>query len=148
RHTRFSRDWSSDVCSSDLYRPLLTGLGIYAAWWVMKRFGRGHDGLNVPDVQLAVARRGGDIPTRPALARTTASAITLGAGGSAGSEGPVAVLGSTIGSFLGRAFRFDAGRVRVLVAAGAAAGLSAAFHAPPPGAVLPPRAILRSSPAP
>src|SRR5690606_20626764 len=66
-----------------LYRPLLTGLGIYAAWWVMKRFGRGHDGLNVPDVQLAVARRAGHIPTRPALARTTASAITLGAGGSA-----------------------------------------------------------------
>src|SRR5690606_39852045 len=23
RHTRFSRDWSSDVCSSDLYQPLL-----------------------------------------------------------------------------------------------------------------------------
>src|SRR5690606_40082462 len=24
RHTRFSRDWSSDVCSSDLHRPLPT----------------------------------------------------------------------------------------------------------------------------
>ena len=117
-----------------LYRPLLTAVGMYTAWWVMRRLGRGHEGLNVPDVQLAVARRGGYIPTRPALARTTASAITLGAGGSAGSEGPVAVLGSTIGSFLGRAFRFDAGRVRVLVAAGAAAGISAAFNAPLAGA--------------
>ena len=117
-----------------VYRPLLTGLGFYTAWLVMARLGRGHDGLNVPDVQLAVARRGGDIPTRPALARTAASAITIGAGGSAGSEGPVAVLGSTIGSFLGRAFRFEAGRVRVLVAAGAAAGISAAFNAPLAGA--------------
>src|SRR5690606_26959867 len=26
RHTRFSRDWSSDVCSSDLHRYLVTGL--------------------------------------------------------------------------------------------------------------------------
>lgn len=116
------------------YRPLLTAAGFAAAWWVMRRFGRRRDGLNVPDVQLAVARRGGDIPTRPALARTSASAITLGSGGSAGSEGPVAVLGSTIGSLLGRAFRFDASRTRILVGAGAAAGISAAFNAPLAGA--------------
>jgi CIC family chloride channel protein len=73
-------------------------------------------------VQLAVARRDGVIPTRPALARTAASAVTLGGGGSAGSEGPVAVLGATVGSFLGQLFRFGAARVRIMVAAGAAAG--------------------------
>src|SRR5690606_17149629 len=76
----------------------------------------------------------GCIRTRLSRARTAASGITRGAGGSAGSEGPVGVLGPTIGSFLGRAFRFDAGRVRVLVAAGAAAGISAAFNAPLAGA--------------
>lgn len=116
------------------YRPLLTGAGIAAAWWFMERFGRGLPGLNVPDVQLAVARRGGDIPAGPALARTAASAITLGGGGSAGSEGPVAVLGSALASFLGRLFHFDARRVKTLVAAGAAAGISAAFNAPLAGA--------------
>src|SRR5690606_26856139 len=68
------------------------------------------------------------------LARTAASAVTLGAGGSAGSEGPVAVLGAALGSFLGQLFRFGAARVRVLVAAGAAAGISAAFNAPLAGA--------------
>ena len=36
-----------------------------------------------------------------------ASAVTIGGGGSAGSEGPVAVLGSAVGSALGRTFRFD-----------------------------------------
>jgi CIC family chloride channel protein len=118
-----------------VWRPLLTAGGLAFAFWVMRRFARGReDGLNIPDVQLAVARRGGFIPLGPALARTAASAITLGSGGSAGSEGPVAVLGSTLGSWLARTFRFNAERVRVLVAAGAAAGISAAFNAPLAGA--------------
>ncbi|HEX6939973.1 MAG TPA: chloride channel protein [Longimicrobiales bacterium] len=117
-----------------LYRPLLTAAAFALAWWLMKSLGRGHQGLNVPDVQLAIARRGGIIPARPALVRTAASAVTLGGGGSAGSEGPVAVLGSAIGSLLGRAFRFDASRVKILVGAGAAAGISAAFNAPLTGA--------------
>ena len=116
------------------YRPILTAAGMLAAWWLMRRLGRGHDGMNVPDIQLSVARRGGDIPPRPAIARTVASAVTLGAGGSAGSEGPVAVLGSAIGSLLGRLFHFDPERVKVLVGAGAAAGISAAFNAPLAGA--------------
>ncbi|HEX6106074.1 MAG TPA: chloride channel protein, partial [Gemmatimonadales bacterium] len=116
------------------YRPLLTGLGLLAAWAVMRGPGRGHEGLNIPDVQRAVAREGGRIPQRPALARTAASAITLGTGGAAGSEGPVAVLGAAIGSFLGRAFRSDPARTKILVAAGAAAGISAAFNAPLAGA--------------
>ncbi|HET7457725.1 MAG TPA: hypothetical protein VFJ74_08715, partial [Gemmatimonadaceae bacterium] len=36
------------------YRPIVTGAGLALAWWVMHRIGRGHDGINVPDVQLAV----------------------------------------------------------------------------------------------
>ena len=100
----------------------------------MRGPGRGHEGLNIPDVQRAVAREGGRLPARPALARTAASAVTLGSGGAAGSEGPVAVLGAALASFLGSAFRFDPARTKVLVAAGAAAGISAAFNAPLAGA--------------
>jgi len=117
-----------------VHRPVLTALGLGAAWWIMRRLGRGHDGMNVADVQATVAKRGGNIPPRPALARTAASAVTLGAGGSAGSEGPVAVLGSAVGAFLARAFRMSHSRVRVLVGAGAAAAISAAFNAPLAGA--------------
>jgi CIC family chloride channel protein len=116
------------------YRPLLTAVGMTIAYLIMRALGRGHDGLNVPDVQRAVAREGGRLPLQPTLARTAASAVTLGSGGAAGSEGPVAVLGAALASFLGRAFRFDPARTKIMVAAGAAAGISAAFNAPMAGA--------------
>lgn len=116
------------------YRPVITASGVALAWWFMKYVGRGHDGLNVPDVQLAVVRRGGFIPLRPALARTAASALTIGSGGSAGSEGPVVVFGSALGSLGGRLFGFSPDRMRVLVGAGAGAAISAAFNAPMAGA--------------
>ncbi len=116
------------------YRPVITGLGFAAAYWIMHRLGQGNEGMNVPDVQLAVVKRGGFIPTRPALARTAASAVTIGSGGSAGSEGPVVVLGALIGSWLGRRFRFEPGRVRVLVGCATGAAISAAFNAPLAGA--------------
>lgn len=116
------------------FRPVVTGAAFALASWVMRVIGRDHEGMNVPDIQAAVAHRGGRITPRPALGRTLASAVTIGGGGSAGSEGPVVVIGAMLGSWLGRMFRFKANRLRVLVACGAAAGISAAFNAPLAGA--------------
>lgn len=115
-------------------RPLITATAMVAAWWIMRRFAPGEEGLNVADVQRRVVRAGGQVPARAALARTAAAAATLGGGASAGSEGPVAVLGAAAGSMLSRAFHFGADRTRLLVAAGAAAAISAAFNAPLTGA--------------
>lgn len=116
------------------FRPIVTAITFAAAAWTMRVIGRGHDGLNVPDIQAAVEHRGGRIAPRPALGRTLASAITIGGGGSAGAEGPVVVIGSTLGSWLGRMFRFKPSRLRVLVACGAAGAIAAAFNAPLAGA--------------
>lgn len=117
-----------------LYRPAASALAMAAAAAIWRRVGAGDDGLTVPDVQLAVVRRGGRLPFGKAAGRTLASVITIGGGGSAGSEGPVAVLGAALSSRLSRAFRFTESRMRVLVGAGAAAGISAAFNAPLAGA--------------
>jgi CIC family chloride channel protein len=122
-----------DLLANALYRPLLTAAGLWTAWLIVRRL-RLPEGQTVPDVQLAVAKRGGDVPLRPVAGRTLAAAVTLGAGGSAGSEGPVAVLGSALGSTLGKLFRFEARHRKILVGCGAAAGIAGAFGAPFAGA--------------
>lgn len=113
--------------------PLITAAGLFVAWAMVRRAGL-PDGQNVPDVQRAVAKRGGQVPGRPVVIRTLASALTLGSGGSAGSEGPVAVLGAATGSAIGRAFKLRARWVKILVGCGAAAGIAGAFNAPFAGA--------------
>jgi CIC family chloride channel protein len=125
--------------------PLFTGGALALAAWIMRRFGDGYDGLNVPDVSHAVARRGGRLPARQSLAKSVASAVTIGGGGSAGSEGPVAVLGAAVASLFSRPLRLRPERIRVLVGAGSAAGISATFGAPLAGAFFALEEILKSS---
>lgn len=59
-----------------------------------------------------------------------ASSITLGFGGSAGSEGPIAYTGAAIGSNLGRLFGLNSRQMVVMMACGAGAGIAAIFKSP------------------
>ncbi|WP_290452639.1 chloride channel protein, partial [Duncaniella muris] len=59
-----------------------------------------------------------------------ASTITLGFGGSAGSEGPIAYAGAAIGSNLGRVMRFSPRMMMVIVGCGAGAGIAGIFKSP------------------
>lgn len=87
-------------------------------------------GHGVPEVMEAVAVRGGRIRGRVAVVKTIASALTIGSGGSAGREGPIVQVGSTLGSKAGQILRMSEARIRLLVACGAAGGIAAAFNAP------------------
>lgn len=64
-----------------------------------------------------------------------ASTITLGFGGSAGAEGPIAYTGAAIGSNIGQMFRLSPRLLMILVGCGAGAGISGIFRAPLGGAL-------------
>jgi len=107
--------------------PLLGGLLVGPIVYKYASEAKGH---GVPEVMNAVARLGGIIRPRVAAAKTIASAICIGSGGSAGREGPIVQIGSAIGSTIGQMFRMSGDRVKILVGCGAAAGISSVFNAP------------------
>lgn len=76
------------------------------------------------------------IRTRVSFVKLIASAILIGTGGSAGREGPIAHIGASIGSAMGRFFHLNSQEQRLALIAGMAAGISAIFRAPLGGAIL------------
>jgi len=89
--------------------------------------------------------RGAKVPGRTIFTRGLASAITLGTGGSAGQEGPIAQIGGAIGSQFGQAFKVSGDRLKILVACGVSAGVAATFNAPIAGVFFAQEIVLLSS---
>lgn len=119
-------------------------LGLLVVAWLTRRFAPEARGTGVPEVIAAVARQDGVIRPQIALIKTIASGITIGTGGSVGREGPIVQIGSSLGSTAGQIFRLSARNIKVLVAAGAAAGISATFSAPLAGVIFASEIILGS----
>ncbi len=93
----------------------------------------------------AFHHRGGHIRKRVPLIKIVASAITIGTGGSAGKEGPIAQIGAGFGSFLAAVLKLRARDRRILVLAGAAGGIGAIFHAPLGAALFAPEVLYRET---
>jgi CIC family chloride channel protein len=105
-------------------------LGALVAGPIIYRLAIEAKGHGVPEVMEAVVLHGGRIRSRVAVIKALASAVTIGTGGSAGREGPIAQIGASLGSTAAGLLRMSEQRTRTLVAAGAAAGIAAAFNAP------------------
>lgn len=123
-----------------VFAPVIGGLLVGPIVYMFASEARGH---GVPEVMMAVETQSGRIRHRVAFAKSVASAITIGSGGSAGREGPVVQIASSVGSTIGQVFRLSDENIRVLVAAGAAGGISAIFNAPIAGVFFALEVILR-----
>jgi CIC family chloride channel protein len=146
------RDYSAVGHASN---PVLPGLGV---WFVVlapvlggliygplvSRFAPEARGHGVPEVMLAVNQLGGRMRPQVPIVKSLASALCIGSGGSVGREGPIVQIGSALGSVLGQFVRVTESQLRLLVACGAAAGISATFNAPIAGVFFALELILRN----
>ena len=123
--------------------PVVGGL-LYGP--LIHRFAREARGHGVPEVMIAVAENGGRIRPQVAIVKALASALCIGLGGSVGREGPIVQIGSALASSLGQIVHMSESRMRILVACGAAAGISATFNAPITGVFFGFELILREFP--
>ncbi len=102
---------------------LLTGLLVH----LVASDAKGH---GVPQVMESLIKRGGVMRLRTGIAKALASILTVGSGGSGGTEGPIVQIGAVAGSFVGQNMRVDRQLLMTLVGCGSAAGISSIFNAP------------------
>ena len=113
--------------------PVIGGLLVGA----MARFGssaiRGH---GIPEAMEQVLLNESKIPPRITFLKPISSAIAIGTGGPFGAEGPIIATGGALGSLIGQLLKVTGGERKVLLAAGAAAGMAAVFGSPIAAVVL------------
>lgn len=131
----FYHRWSSEAALPQ---------GNHLGWWVilipvcgailiglMARFGsekiRGH---GIPEALEAILLSRSRIQLKVALLKPISAAISIGTGGPFGAEGPIIMTGGAFGSLFAQRFHHSASERKTLLAAGAAAGMSAIFVTP------------------
>ncbi|MDX1387030.1 MAG: chloride channel protein, partial [bacterium] len=115
-----------------LVLPAVGGLlvGLLTKYW-----GKEAKGTGVDTLLDSFHNHSGQMRRRTPFLKFTASTLTLSTGGSAGKEGPMALIGAGIGSLVGRWVKMGARAKRTLLLAGSAGGLGAIFRAPLGGAI-------------
>jgi len=94
---------------------------------------RGH---GIPESMEAILTKQSRVLPRTAIAKPISAALAIGSGAPFGAEGPIIVTGGSIGSLLGQVIKVSPSERKILLAAGAAAGMSATFGAPLASVVL------------
>jgi chloride channel protein, CIC family len=115
--------------------PIIAGFGGLLVGLITTKFSPESEGHGTDAVIDAYHRRGGNIRARVPLVKGISSAITLGSGGSGGTEGPAGQIAAGFGSIIGKLFKLDEDEKRIAVAAGLGAGIGSIFKVPLGGAV-------------
>ncbi|HEY3619311.1 MAG TPA: chloride channel protein [Candidatus Sulfotelmatobacter sp.] len=113
--------------------PIIGGLvvGVMAKYGSSKIKGHG-----IPEAMEAVLTKRSRIEPKVAILKPISAAIAIGTGGPFGAEGPIIQTGGAIGSLVGQVLHTTAVERKVLLACGAAAGMSATFNTPIAGVIL------------
>ena len=130
-YQRFSFAFSAPTTAHVGWWVLLIPVGGGLIVGLMARYGsemiRGH---GIPEAMASALFHESKIPPRVAILKPLSAAVSIGTGCPFGAEGPIIATGAALGSIVGQVITVTKERRRVLLAAGAAAGMSATFGAP------------------
>lgn len=105
-------------------------LGIVLTTSIVLSVFKGQDRKGIGAILHEIARNSSIVSSVKMYSQIIQSAVTVGLGGSAGLESPIAVTGSAIGSNFAQTYKLDYRERTLLLAAGATAGIASAFNAP------------------
>jgi H+/Cl- antiporter ClcA len=118
-----SHHWGAWVILVPVAGGLVVGL--------MARYGsRAIRGHGIPEAMEQVLTNQSRIPARMTFLKPLSAAVAIGTGGPFGAEGPIIATGGALGSLVGQVLETTAAERKTLLAAGAAAGMSATFGSP------------------
>jgi CIC family chloride channel protein len=120
-------------------------LGILLSVLCTRLFLKGDLGRGLPNLLRDVHEHDSVVPVHKTWSQVVTSIFTMGTGGSAGLEAPLAITGAAIGSNTARWLRFGHAERTLLLASGAAAGVAAIFNAPIAGTVFALEVLLASN---
>lgn len=111
-------------------------IGIFLSVLFVRKFLRGKKlEHGITPIIYSISRKSSRIDFHNIYSQIVTSALTVGFGGSSGLEAPIAYSGSAIGSNIGRFFGLSYKEITMLLACGAAAGISGAFNSPVAGMI-------------
>ncbi|HEY9046899.1 MAG TPA: chloride channel protein [Ohtaekwangia sp.] len=105
-------------------------IGLALTVLYVKRFLHGNFKKGSAEIVYAITKKSSVLPSSQMYSHLITSALTVGFGGSTGLESPMVTTGSAIGSNYGRIYGLSYKEKTILLACGAAAGISAAFNSP------------------
>jgi CIC family chloride channel protein len=142
RNTLIPRAHQLHVAGFVLVVAVCAGATAVAAWLV-RRYAPYASGSGIPHVEAVLNEELRPAPYVLIPVKFIGGVLAIGAGLALGREGPSVQMGATLAHLVGRVFRLSAADCRVLLAAGAGAGLATAFNAPIAGAVFVLEELLR-----
>ncbi len=147
----FIQQWVHDVSIGQHLHYLLfifPTVGILLTVLYTQVFRKGELGRGVTNIMYSISRKSSFVEKDKLYSQMLSSILTVGFGGSAGLEAPIASTGSAIGSNTARWLRFSNKERTLLLACGAAAGISAIFNAPIAGVIFAFEILLVDMPVP
>ena len=102
---------------------------------LVRRYSPAASGSGIPHVEAVLNEELPEVPFRLIPIKFVGGLLAIGSGLALGREGPSVQMGASIGDLVGKTFKRGWRDCRVLLAAGAGAGLATAFNAPIAGAI-------------